>query len=105
MNDILTIHKNLFIYYFFKVCLLALSIAPPQYMHTCFASLFTIVLCSNMNPLPELMYLFISHSYVERLLDRISNGTLADDRRTSIMELQSVVSESHAAQLAFGAMG
>nr|GMC98179.1 golgin candidate 6 [Ipomoea batatas] len=44
-------------------------------------------------------------SYVERLLDRISNGTLADDRRTSIMELQSVVSESHAAQLAFGAMG
>lgn len=51
------------------------------------------------------MHLFISHSYIERLLDRISNGTLADDRRTSIMELQSVVSESHAAQLAFGAMG
>ncbi|KAL6532939.1 Golgin candidate 6 [Orobanche gracilis] len=44
-------------------------------------------------------------SYVERLLDRISNGTLADDRRNAMAELQSVVAESHAAQLAFGAMG
>ncbi|KAJ7970756.1 Golgin candidate 6 [Quillaja saponaria] len=44
-------------------------------------------------------------SYVERLLDRISNGKLAEDRRTAITELQSVVAESHAAQLAFGAMG
>ncbi|CAI9772678.1 unnamed protein product [Fraxinus pennsylvanica] len=44
-------------------------------------------------------------SYVERLLDRISNGVLAEDRRTAIVELQSVVTESHAAQLAFGAMG
>lgn len=44
-------------------------------------------------------------SYVERLLDRISNGTLADDRRNAIAELQSVVAESNAAQLAFGAMG
>ncbi|XP_059639867.1 golgin candidate 6 isoform X4 [Cornus florida] len=44
-------------------------------------------------------------SYVERLLDRISNGVLAEDRRTAITELQSVVAESHAAQLAFGAMG
>ncbi|XP_010253407.1 PREDICTED: golgin candidate 6 [Nelumbo nucifera] len=44
-------------------------------------------------------------SYVERLLDRISNGVLADDRRIAITELQSVVAESGAAQLAFGAMG
>ncbi|XP_057810431.1 golgin candidate 6-like [Salvia miltiorrhiza] len=44
-------------------------------------------------------------SYVERLLDRISNGQLADDRRSAMAELQSVVAESHAAQLAFGAMG
>ncbi|XP_042508014.1 golgin candidate 6 isoform X1 [Macadamia integrifolia] len=44
-------------------------------------------------------------SYVERLLDRISNGVLAEDRRTAIAELQSVVAESHSAQLAFGAMG
>lgn len=44
-------------------------------------------------------------SYVERLLDRISNGTLADDRRNAMAELQSVVAESNAAQLAFGAMG
>ncbi|KAL7165537.1 hypothetical protein ACSBR2_041258 [Camellia fascicularis] len=44
-------------------------------------------------------------SYVERLLDRISNGVLAEDRRTAIAELQFVVAESHAAQLAFGAMG
>ncbi|KAA8522440.1 hypothetical protein F0562_013199 [Nyssa sinensis] len=44
-------------------------------------------------------------SYVERLLDRISNGVLAEDRRNAITELQSVVAESHSAQLAFGAMG
>ncbi|KAJ9135390.1 hypothetical protein P3X46_032579 [Hevea brasiliensis] len=44
-------------------------------------------------------------SYVERLLDRISNGVLAEDRRTAMAELQSVVAESHATQLAFGAMG
>ncbi|PKI79148.1 hypothetical protein CRG98_000440 [Punica granatum] len=44
-------------------------------------------------------------SYVERLLDRISNGVLAEDRRNAIAELQSVVAESRAAQLAFGAMG
>ncbi|KZV15363.1 golgin candidate 6 [Dorcoceras hygrometricum] len=44
-------------------------------------------------------------SYVERLLDRISNGVLADDRRNAMAELQSVVAESYAAQLAFGAMG
>lgn len=45
------------------------------------------------------------HSYVERVLDRISNGQLAEDRRTAMVELQSVVAESRAAQLAFGAMG
>ncbi|XAR49720.1 hypothetical protein NMG60_11033001 [Bertholletia excelsa] len=44
-------------------------------------------------------------SYVERLLDRISNGVLAEDRRNAIAELQSIVAESRAAQLAFGAMG
>ncbi|KAK9102496.1 hypothetical protein Sjap_019750 [Stephania japonica] len=44
-------------------------------------------------------------SYVERLLDRISNGVLAEDRRAALTELQSVVAESHSAQLAFGAMG
>ncbi|KAJ7974664.1 Golgin candidate 6 [Quillaja saponaria] len=44
-------------------------------------------------------------SYVERLLDRISNGKLVEERRTAIAELQSVVAESHASQLAFGAMG
>ncbi|KAL9267964.1 Golgin putative 6-like protein [Drosera capensis] len=44
-------------------------------------------------------------SYVERLLDRINNGTKTEDRRTALTELQSVVSESNAAQLAFGAMG
>ncbi|XVF57971.1 hypothetical protein PTKIN_Ptkin07bG0025200 [Pterospermum kingtungense] len=44
-------------------------------------------------------------SYIERLLDRVSNGVLAEDRRTAIAELQSVVAESGAAQLAFGAMG
>ncbi|KAK7365203.1 hypothetical protein VNO80_14077 [Phaseolus coccineus] len=43
--------------------------------------------------------------YVERLLDRISNGKLPDDRRNAIAELQGVVSESQAFQLAFGAMG
>ncbi|WCJ21170.1 golgin candidate 6 [Euphorbia peplus] len=44
-------------------------------------------------------------SYVQRLLDRISNGVLADDRRTAMLELQSIVAESQPAQLAFGAMG
>ncbi|CDY66662.1 BnaCnng51860D [Brassica napus] len=44
-------------------------------------------------------------SYIQRLLDRISNGTLPDDRRSAIVELQSVVAERNAAQLAFGASG
>ncbi|KAF1890861.1 hypothetical protein Lal_00037432 [Lupinus albus] len=44
-------------------------------------------------------------SYVERLLDRISNGKLEEDRRNAITELQAVVSESQASQLAIGAMG
>lgn len=44
-------------------------------------------------------------SYVERLLDRINNGTQPEDRRMALVELQSVVAENHAAQLAFGAMG
>ena len=45
------------------------------------------------------------HSYVERLLDRISNGQLAEDRRAAMVELQSVVAENRSAQLPFGAMG
>ncbi|KAH7689813.1 Vesicle tethering protein p115-like protein [Dioscorea alata] len=44
-------------------------------------------------------------SYVERFLDRISNGVRAEDRRAAMAELQSVVAESRSAQLAFGAMG
>lgn len=44
-------------------------------------------------------------SYVERLLDRISNGVLADDRRAAMTQLQTIVAESRSAQLAFGAMG
>ncbi|KAG9446082.1 hypothetical protein H6P81_012210 [Aristolochia fimbriata] len=44
-------------------------------------------------------------SYMERLLDRISNGVLADDRRAAMAELQSLVAETSSAQLAFGAMG
>ncbi|KAF8075657.1 hypothetical protein N665_1073s0005 [Sinapis alba] len=44
-------------------------------------------------------------SYIQRLLDRISTGTLPEDRRNAIVELQSVVAESNAAQLAFGASG
>ncbi|RDX63071.1 Golgin candidate 6, partial [Mucuna pruriens] len=43
--------------------------------------------------------------YVERLLDRISNGKLPEDRRNAITELQAVVSENQAFQLAFGATG
>lgn len=42
---------------------------------------------------------------VEQLLERISNGVLAEDRRKAMSELQDVVAESRSAQLAFGAMG
>lgn len=42
---------------------------------------------------------------VERLLERIKNGVLAEDRRHAMEELQDVVAESRSAQLAFGAMG
>ena len=44
-------------------------------------------------------------SYVERYLDRISNGTIPDDRRSAMTELQSLVAESRSAQMSFGAMG
>ncbi|KAG0470454.1 hypothetical protein HPP92_017154 [Vanilla planifolia] len=44
-------------------------------------------------------------SRVEHFLERISNGGVADDRRSAIIELQQVVTESSSAQLAFGAMG
>uniref|UniRef100_A0A0E0RIB4 Vesicle tethering protein Uso1/P115-like head domain-containing protein n=1 Tax=Oryza rufipogon TaxID=4529 RepID=A0A0E0RIB4_ORYRU len=44
-------------------------------------------------------------SYVERFLDRISNGTISDDRRSAMTELQSLVAESRSAQMSFGAMG
>ncbi|XP_066320783.1 golgin candidate 6-like [Miscanthus floridulus] len=43
--------------------------------------------------------------YVERYLDRISNGTIPDDRRSAMTELQSLVAESRSAQMSFGAMG
>ncbi|XP_062203589.1 golgin candidate 6 [Phragmites australis] len=44
-------------------------------------------------------------SYVERYLDRICNGTIPDDRRSAMTELQSLVAESRSAQMSFGAMG
>uniref|UniRef100_A0A0E0FCX1 Vesicle tethering protein Uso1/P115-like head domain-containing protein n=1 Tax=Oryza meridionalis TaxID=40149 RepID=A0A0E0FCX1_9ORYZ len=44
-------------------------------------------------------------SYVERFLDRISSGTITDDRRSAMTELQSLVAESRSAQMSFGAMG
>ncbi|GJN34849.1 hypothetical protein PR202_gb23548 [Eleusine coracana subsp. coracana] len=44
-------------------------------------------------------------SYVERYLDRISNGTIPDDRRSAMTELQALVAESRSAQMSFGAMG
>ncbi|RLN00748.1 golgin candidate 6 [Panicum miliaceum] len=44
-------------------------------------------------------------SYVERYLDRISNGTIPDERRSAMTELQSLVAESRSAQMSFGAMG
>lgn len=50
-------------------------------------------------------WFYLIDSYVERLLDRINNGTKAEDRRMALVELQSVVAENHSAQLAFGAMG
>ena len=50
-------------------------------------------------------FMDVTCSYVERLLDCISNGKQAEDRRNAMAELQSVVAESHAAQLAFGEMG
>ena len=49
--------------------------------------------------------MFCGSSYIERLLDRVSNGKLAEDRRNALVELQSVVAENRASQLAFGAMG
>ena len=42
---------------------------------------------------------------VEDLLERISNGKLADDRRSAMQELEAAVAENRAAKLAFGAMG
>ncbi|KAM3273004.1 hypothetical protein ACQJBY_042812 [Aegilops geniculata] len=44
-------------------------------------------------------------SYFERFLERISNGTMPDDRRSAMTELQSLVAESRSAQMSFGAMG
>jgi hypothetical protein len=42
---------------------------------------------------------------VEELLERISNGKLADDRRNAMQELEAAVAENRTAKLAFGAMG
>lgn len=47
----------------------------------------------------------ILFSGVERLLERIKNGVLAEDRRRAMEELQDIVAESRSAQLALGAMG
>ncbi|XP_042471212.1 golgin candidate 6 isoform X1 [Zingiber officinale] len=44
-------------------------------------------------------------SYIEKYLDRISNGVLGDDRRSAMLNLQSLVAESSTAQMSFGAMG
>ncbi|XP_074585194.1 golgin candidate 6-like [Curcuma longa] len=44
-------------------------------------------------------------SYIEKHLNRISNGVLADDRRSAMIDLQLLVAESHTAQMSFGAMG
>lgn len=58
-----------------------------------------------MDSLSSFKFMVCANSYIERLLDRISNGVLAEDRRSAMDELRSVVPESQAAQLAFGAMG
>ncbi|CAI5525138.1 unnamed protein product, partial [Closterium sp. Naga37s-1] len=42
---------------------------------------------------------------VERLLDRISNGVLAEDRQSAMADLRDVVTDSPVAQQALGAMG
>jgi hypothetical protein len=56
--------------------------------------------CSN-----KLSHSALRCSYVERYLDRISNGTIPDDRRSAMTELQALVAESCSAQMSFGAMG
>lgn len=66
-------------------------------MCVCVCSALYLVLCSFSLP--------CLNRYVERLLDRINNGKLSEDRRNAITELQAVVSENKAYQLAFGAMG
>jgi hypothetical protein len=53
----------------------------------------------------DLLTALCCNSYVERSLDRISNGTIPDDRRSAMTELLSVVGESRSAQMSFGAMG
>ncbi|KAG6513482.1 hypothetical protein ZIOFF_023812 [Zingiber officinale] len=44
-------------------------------------------------------------SYIENYLNHISNGVLADDRRSAMIDLQSLVAESQTAQITFGTMG
>jgi len=53
----------------------------------------------------SLTLVFSPLSHVERLLNRISNGVLAEDRYEAVTELQSLVAESHSAQLAVRATG
>lgn len=78
----------------------------PFFLLLCYFSLFFCSFClPNLCTFATNPLLACFNSYVERLLDRISNGVLAEDRRAAIAELQSVVAESGAAQLAFGAMG
>jgi hypothetical protein len=44
-------------------------------------------------------------SNVERCLYQISNGTIYEDWRSAMIELQSLVTESRSTQMSFGAMG
>jgi hypothetical protein len=59
-----------------------------------------------INPLPMAVdFARLTCRGVEQLLERISNGRLAEDRRAAMGELREAVSENPTAQMAFGAMG
>lgn len=63
-----------------------------------------VLASSFLSSMTDILYC-LHDSYVERLLDCISNGKLAEDKRNAMAELQAIVAESHSAQLAFGTMG
>ena len=52
-----------------------------------------------------LVYAIVFIRGVEQLLERISNGVLADDRRAAMNELRDAVTDNQTAQTALGAMG